>query len=77
LKAKTSKKGLLKIGTFIVLCFIAPVLVYQAFKNQGHPFYWPTLILGIALCIITIFYGFWAIKILITGLLGHKKTKPF
>tara|TARA_B100001175_G_scaffold316738_1_gene331466 strand:- start:4908 stop:5132 length:225 start_codon:yes stop_codon:yes gene_type:complete len=74
LNTKTLKKGLLKVGTFIVLCFIAPVLVYQAFKNQGHPFYWPLLILGGTLCIMTIFYGFWAIKILINGLLGHKKN---
>ena len=31
------------MGTFIILCFVAPVLVYQAFKNQEHPFYWPVL----------------------------------
>lgn len=65
------------MATFIMLCFVAPVLVYQAFKNQGHPFYWPMLALGIGLCITTIIYGFWAIKILLNGMLGEKKTKPF
>ncbi|MEC7173449.1 MAG: DUF6095 family protein [Bacteroidota bacterium] len=77
MNSKKLKKGLLKMGTFILLCFIAPVLVYQAFKNQGHPFYWPVLSLGIGLCITAIIYGFWAIKILLNSLLWDKKTKPF
>jgi predicted MFS family arabinose efflux permease len=71
---KKLKKGLLKIGTFIVLCFIAPVIVYQAFKNQDHPYYWFVLAIGIGLCITAIVYGFWAIKILLNGLLEDKKN---
>ncbi len=74
MNSKKLKKGLLKMATFIMLCFVAPVLVYQAFKNQGHPFYWPMLALGIGLCITTIIYGFWAIKILLNGMLGEKKN---
>ena len=77
MNAKILKKGLLKMGTFIVLCFVAPVIVYQAFKNQGHPFYLPVLAFGIGLCITAIIYGFWAIKILLIGILGDKKTKLF
>ena len=65
------------MGTFVVLCFVAPVIVFQAFKNQGHPFYWPVLSFGIVLCITGIVYGFWGIKILINSLLGEKKTKTF
>jgi len=71
---KKLKKGLLKIGTFFILCFVAPVLVYQAFKNQEHPFYWPVLAIGIGLSITAIIYGFWAIKILLDGLFGDKKN---
>ena len=33
------KKGLLKMGIFILLCFISPVIIYQAFKNQDHQFF--------------------------------------
>tara|TARA_B100000941_G_scaffold289637_1_gene269453 strand:- start:416 stop:649 length:234 start_codon:yes stop_codon:yes gene_type:complete len=69
------KKGLFKIGIFILLCFISPIIVYQAFKNQDHHFFYIVLVIGIGLCITTIFYGFWAIKILIIGMLGEKKTK--
>jgi predicted membrane channel-forming protein YqfA (hemolysin III family) len=74
---KKLKRGLLKIGTFIIICFVAPVIVHQAFKNQEHPFFWPVLALGISLSISAIIYGFWAIKILINALLGDKKTKTF
>tara|TARA_A100001011_G_scaffold56618_3_gene55636 strand:+ start:356 stop:589 length:234 start_codon:yes stop_codon:yes gene_type:complete len=72
--SKKLKKGLLKMGTFIVLCFISPVVVFQAFKNQDHPFFWVVLLVGIALCITAIVYGFWAIRTLLNGLLGEKKT---
>lgn len=69
------KKGLLKMGIFIVLCFISPVIVYQAFKNQDHKLFYIVLVIGIGLCITAIFYGFWAIITIINGLLGDKKTK--
>ena len=62
------------MGTFIVLCFISPVVVFQAFKNQDHPFFWVVLLVGIALCITAIVYGFWALRTLLNGLLGEKKT---
>ena len=75
MNAKKLKKGLFKMATFIVLCFVAPVIVYQAFKNQNHPLFWIVLLIGISLSITAIGYGFWAIKILLNGLLGEKKTK--
>jgi protein-S-isoprenylcysteine O-methyltransferase Ste14 len=69
------KKGLLKMGTFILLCFISPVVIYQAFKNQDHPLFWIVLLIGICFSITAILYGFWAIRTLLNGLLGEKKTK--
>jgi hypothetical protein len=54
---------------------MSPVIVYQAFKNQNHPLFWIVLLIGISLSITAIVYGFWAIRILINGLLGEKKTK--
>lgn len=69
------KKGLFKMVIFIILCFISPVIVYQAFKNQNHPLFWIVLLIGISLSITAIVYGFWAIRILLNGLLGEKKTK--
>ena len=69
------KKGLFKMGIFIILCFISPVIIYQAFKNQSHPLFWIVLIVGISLSTTAIVYGFSAIRTLLNGLLGEKKTK--
>ncbi len=75
MNSRKIKKGILKMGIFIVLSFFSPVVIYQAFKNEEHPFFWIVLIIGIILCITAIIYGFWGIKVLINGLLGQKKTK--
>ena len=68
-------KGLKKISLFLLCCFIGPVVVNQAFKNQGHPLYVPVLILGILFLMTAIYYGFTGIKTLVNALLGERKTK--
>lgn len=69
------QKGLKKIFWGIGICFIAPVVIMQAFKNEGHPMYWPVLIVGIILLLLAIGFGFSGISILVSGLLGNKKKK--
>ncbi len=63
------------MAVFILLCFTAPVVVYQAFKNQEHPLFWPVLIVGFLLISLAVIYGFWGIKTLSKALLGEKKSK--
>lgn len=53
--------------------FSAPVVLFQAFKNQEHPFYIAVLILGIVLAIAAIVMGFYSIKTVIDALFGRKK----
>ena len=67
------QRGLKKIFWGILLCFISPVIVMQAFKNEGHPFYWPVLIIGLLFFIAAIGLGFWGIGRLVTALLGKKR----
>jgi uncharacterized membrane protein HdeD (DUF308 family) len=50
-------------------------VVYQAFKNQEHPLFWPVLIVGFLLISLAVIYGFWGIKTLSKALLGEKKSK--
>jgi hypothetical protein len=69
------QKGIKKIFWGIGFCFIAPVIIMQAFKNEGHPMYWPVLIFGIILFVLAIGYGFLGISTLVSGLLGKKKKK--
>ena len=69
------QKGLKKMSLFLLSCFIGPLIVNQAFKNQAHPFYVPVLILGILFLISAIYYGFSGIKTLVNALLGERKAK--
>jgi len=68
-------KGLKKMSLCLLCCFIGPVVVHQAFKNQDHPLYVPVLILGILFLMIALYYGFTGIKTLVNGFLGERKTK--
>jgi len=74
MNASKLKKGLIRMAVFILLCFTAPVVVYQAFKNQEHPLFWPALIVGFLLISLAVIYGFWGIKTLSKALLGEKKS---
>jgi hypothetical protein len=68
-------KGLKKMSLCLLCCFIGPIVVHQAFKNQEHPLYVPVLIIGILFLITALYYGFTGIKTLVKGLLGERKTK--
>lgn len=57
----------------VMLMFAAPTVIYQAFKNQGHTWYWPVLILGLLLAIGAIGLGFYSLKLLIRSFFGPKK----
>lgn len=67
--------GLKKMSLFLLFCFIGPVIVHQAFKNQSHFLYVPVLIVGILFLISAMYYGFSGIKTLVNALLGKRKTK--
>ena len=69
------KSGLKKMSLFLICCFIGPVIVHQAFKNQNHPLYFPVLILGFLFLIIALYYGFSGIKSLLNAILGEQKRK--
>lgn len=66
-------KGVKYLGYTILLMFTAPVVIYQAFKNQEHPLYWPVLIVGLILGVAAISLGFYAIKVILDSLFGQKK----
>lgn len=66
-------KGLKFIGYTIALMFAAPIVLYQAFKNEGHPWFWPVAIMGFILAIAAIAFGFYSIKILMDALFNTNK----
>ncbi|QLG43884.1 DUF6095 family protein [Costertonia aggregata] len=74
---KTNKnllfKGLKFLGYTTILMFTAPAIIYRGFQSEGHPLYWPVLILGFILAIGAVLCGFYGIKLLIDSLFGKKK----
>ena len=41
------QKGLQRVFYGILAAFIGPVVIMQAFQNEGHPLYWPVLLVGL------------------------------
>ncbi len=68
-------KGLKHLGYTTLLMFIAPILFYQAFKNEGHPFYWPVVILGAIAAIAAIAMGFYSIKVFMDAIFTKKENR--
>ena len=67
------KKSLRKIFYFIVLCFVSPIVIMQAFKNQENILFFPVLLLGVFLSSIAVAMGFIGINQLVKSLIGKIK----
>lgn len=67
-------KGLKFIAYTIALMFSAPLVLYQAFKNEGHQWFWPVVIIGFLLAILAIGFGFYSIKLIIDAIFNKKKN---
>lgn len=72
----TDKKILVKgVKYLLVTLFFmlsAPIVIYEAFKNQGHPWYWPVLVVGVVLAFTAIGMGVYGIKTIVFALFGPK-----
>lgn len=66
-------KGVRRLAYTLALMFAGPVVLYQAFKNQDHPWYIPVLVIGAVLALAAIAMGFYSIKTLVDALFGGKK----
>ena len=63
-------KGIKKLALTVFLMFLAPIVIWQAFKNEEHPFYWPVLIVGLILAVYAIYMGFKGIQTIVDALFG-------
>ncbi|MDC6353639.1 MULTISPECIES: DUF6095 family protein [Robiginitalea] len=66
-------KGLQRLAYTLGLMFAGPIVLYQAFKNEDHPFYIPVLVVGAILAVGAVAMGFFSIKTLLDALFGGKK----
>jgi hypothetical protein len=53
--------------------FLAPIILNQAFKNQGHEWFWPVCIIGVLVALIAIGMGFYSVKTIMRALFGPSK----
>ena len=65
-------KGIQTLAMSLFFMFLGPGLIYQAFKNQGHPLWIPVLILGIAAGGAAIFFGFKGINQIMRSMFGKR-----
>lgn len=74
---KTNKelliKGLKSFGYTTAAMFLAPIIIYQAFKNTDKPLFIPILILGFLMAGLAIYLGFRSINIIMDSVFGKKK----
>ena len=68
-------KGIKFLGYTVGLMFLAPWVLYQAFKNQDHNFYIPVLVIGLVLAIAAIGMGFYSIKVVVEAVFGGRKDQ--
>lgn len=67
---KVLTKGVKYLGFALPLMFIGPIVINSSFKNQGHPFYYPILALGILCCLGSMLLFFKGIQTIMKSLFG-------
>ena len=70
---KLLTKGLKSFGYTAGAMFLAPLILYQAFKNTDKPLFIPVLIIGIIMAIVAIYMGFRSVNIIMDSVFGKKK----
>lgn len=68
-------KGIKYIAYTTALMFSAPVVLYQAIKNEEHAFFWPVAIAGCILAIAAVGMGFYSIKIIMEAIFSSEKSQ--
>jgi hypothetical protein len=66
-------KGVKRMAYTLALMVTAPIVLFQAFKNQDHPWFLPVLIVGGILAIAAVGMGFYGIRTMINALFSDQK----
>ncbi|WP_177764506.1 DUF6095 family protein [Flavobacterium sp. I3-2] len=72
---ETVFKGIRKVSMAIPLMFLGPVIINSSFKNQNHPFYYVVLIVGILICLFSMFLFFKGITTMVKGFFNDNLKK--
>ena len=74
MKNRNLKRGIKRLIVCVLLCFVGPVVLSQAFKNEDHPYFLPVLFIGLFTMISAISYGGWGILTITRALLQEKNN---
>ena len=74
MKNRNLKRGIKRLIVCVLLCFVGPVVLSQAFKNEDHPYFLPVLFIGLFTMISAISYGAWGILTITRALLQEKNN---
>ena len=74
---KTDKELLLKslvnLAYTLLLMFAAPIVLFQAFKNEGNALYPFVLQIGLLMAVAAIVMGFYSINVMMHAIFGRRK----
>ena len=66
-------KSLFSLGYTLLLMFAAPLVLFQAFKNEGSALYSFVLQFGLVLAVAAIVMGFYSIHVMMNAIFGARK----
>ena len=61
-------RGLNRLILSLFFMFLGPIIVFSAFKNEGHEFYYFVLILGTILCLMAVYLLYSGIMTIVRNL---------
>lgn len=58
----TFKKGLKNILIAFFCMFLGPIMLFQSFKNQNHPWFEIVLSVSLVICVVALLFGVKGLK---------------
>lgn len=65
-------RGVKTMAICALLMFIGPTLLYLVLGNPDKPFFYPLVVIGVIVCIISIYLGFKGLKIIMQSVFGKR-----
>ena len=69
-------RGLNRLILSLFFMFLGPIIVFSAFKNEGHEFYYFVLILGTIFCLMAVYLLYSGIMTIVKSL-SDKENNNF
>ena len=70
---KILMQGITYLGWALPFMGIGPLVLFNAFQNQKHPFFIPVLGIGIIICACAVLLAFKGINTIVKSLFEHEK----